>query len=388
MTATARDIANLSDAARREVLEGLSPAELSALEYEWSFWGRIDQLPPPGDWRVWAMISGRGAGKTRAAAEYIRNEVELGRHRLIGIIGPTADAIRRDMIEGSSGLLNIAPPWFRPEYEPSVRRVVWPNGAVAYLLSSEEPDRLRGLNIDLAWADELSSWSHLEETWNMLQLALRVPGPKGDAPRVVISTTPKPSQLLKSILIAPSTVVTRARTLDNAPNLDQSTLAFLTGKYGGTRLGRQELDAELLEDIEGALWTRDLIDTCRVKRGDAPGMQRIVVAVDPPGASGKASAECGLIIAGLGRDRHGYVIASLSGRYSPEQWARRAVEAYRGTGQIASLPSKTMVVRWWRAPFALLILMCRCGWWLRRVASNYALSRSVRLRTTQDPPCG
>jgi phage terminase large subunit-like protein len=164
----------------------------------------------------------------------------------------------------------------------------------------------------------------------MLQLGLRVPGPKGDAPRAVISTTPKPGPLLKAILAADSTVVTRARTVDNAANLDQSTLAYLKGKYGGTRLGRQELEGELLEEAEGALWTRDLIDQCRVNRGDAPPMLRIVVAVDPPGASSKTSAECGIIVGGIGKDRHGYILADLSGRYSPEQWARRAVDAYHG----------------------------------------------------------
>jgi phage terminase large subunit-like protein len=159
---------------------------------------------------------------------------------------------------------------------------------------------------------------------------LRISGPKGDAPRIVVSTTPKPGPLLKSILNSPTTVTTRARTADNVANLDKSTLAYLHDRYGNTRLGRQELDGELLEDAEGALWSRNLIDACRIRRGDAPDMQRIVVAIDPPGASGKGSAECGIVIGGIGRDRHGYIITDLSGRYTPEQWARRAVDAYRG----------------------------------------------------------
>jgi phage terminase large subunit-like protein len=212
MTATARDLAALPPDARRNVLTGLTAEELASLEHSWEFWARPDQLAPPGDWRTWLMLAARATGKTRASAEYIRNEVETGRHRLIAIVGPTADAIRRDMVEGSSGLLAIAPPWCKPEYEPSVRRVVWPNKAVAYLLSSEEPDRLRGLNVDLAWCDELSSWSNQQATWDTLQMALRIPGPKGDAPRVVISTTPKANQpLLKALIAADSTVVTRAR---------------------------------------------------------------------------------------------------------------------------------------------------------------------------------
>jgi phage terminase large subunit-like protein len=279
---------------------------------------------------VWLFLGGRGSGKTRASAEFIRAEVESGRHRSVAIVGPTASAIRRDMIEGNSGLLATAPPWCRPEYQPSSLRLVWPSGATAHLLSAEEPDRIRGLNADLAWADELSSWANQESTWDMLMLALRLPGPTSAAPRVVVSTTPKPSPLLKALIAAPTTVVTRARTEDNRANLDASTLAYLKDKYGDTRLGRQELDGELLEDSEGALWSRSLIDACRIRRGDQPDMLRIVIAVDPQGGSSKANAEAGIVVAGLGRDRHGYVLADLSGRYSPEQWARRAVDAFRG----------------------------------------------------------
>ena len=171
--------------------------------------------------------------------------------------------------------------------------------------------------------------SNAEECWDMAQMALRIPGPKGDAPACVISTTPKPVPILKQIIAADSTVVTRARTSDNAANLDVSTLAYLREKYGGTRLGRQELDAELIDDLDGALWSRKLLDECRIKRGAEPEhMQRIVVAIDPPGGAGRGNAECGIVICGIGRDRHVYVLADLSGRLSPEQWARRAVQAY------------------------------------------------------------
>jgi predicted phage terminase large subunit-like protein len=328
---TAHALSRLPTDARRGVLDGLTEQELSALEYEWPFWARPDQLPPPGDWRTWLLLAGRGAGKTRAAAEFIREAVESGRHANIGVVGPTADAIRRDMVEGPSGLLAIAPPWHRPEYEPSVRRIKWPGGQIAYLLSAEEPDRMRGSNLDLAWADELGSWQNQQQAWDTLMMALRIPGPGGDAPRVVISTTPKPSALLKAIMLSPTTVVTRARTADNAANLDASTIAYLHDKYGGTRLGRQELDGELLEDAEGALWSRKLIEECRIRRSEAPdNLQRIVIAVDPPGGSSRSNAECGIIVAGLGRDRHGYVLADISGHYSPEEWASRAVSAYIG----------------------------------------------------------
>ena len=330
MTATARALAELPEADRRAVLGDLTAAELATLEFEWKFWARNDQLPPRGDWRTWLLLGGRGSGKTRSAAEWVRAEIEAGRRRQIGIIAPTADTLRRICVEGVSGLLMTSPPWNRPSFEPSTRRVVYPGGGVVHLFSAEEPDRLRGPNLDGLWIDELTSMANASECWDMAQMALRISGPKGDPPRVVITTTPKPSPLLKAIITSPTTAVTRAKTIDNAANLDASTLAYLHDKYGGTRLGRQEMDAELLEDAEGALWSRNLIDQCRIKRGDAPDMQRIVVAVDPPGASGKGSAECGIVVAGLGRDRYGYVLADLSGRYSPEQWARRVVEAYKG----------------------------------------------------------
>jgi phage terminase large subunit-like protein len=331
MTATAHRLAELPEAERREVLAGLPADALAQLEFHWEFWARRDQLPPDGDWRCWIMLSGRGAGKTRSAAEYIRSMVEAERYRSIAVVGPTAAAIRRDMVEGVSGLLNIAPPWCRPEYQPSSLRIVWPNGAVAHLLSAEEPDRIRGLNCDLAWADELASWANQQVSWDMLMLALRLSGPQGDAARIVVSTTPRPSPLLSALLAAPTTVITRARTADNRAHLDPHTLAYLHERYGGTRLGRQELDGELIGDIEGALWTRQLLEECRVKRGSEPErMQRIVVAIDPPGASGKSSAECGIVVAGIARDRQCYVLADLSCRATPEQWARRAVEAFGG----------------------------------------------------------
>lgn len=267
---------------------------------------------------------------TRSAAEWVRGQMENGCRRQLGIVGPTADAVRRIQVEGPSGILAISPAWNRPSYEPSTRRLIWPNGSVAYTFSSEEPDRLRGPNFDSYWADEITSWANPAETYDMLMMALRIPGPQGHAPCGVVSTTPKPQPLLKSIMGASTTVITRARTSDNAANLDSSTLEYLNEKYGGSRLGRQELDAELLEDLEGALWNRTLIDACRIRRADAPDMRRIIVAVDPPGASSKDSAECGLIVGGIGPDRHGYVLADMSGRFSPEQWARRAVEAYHG----------------------------------------------------------
>jgi phage terminase large subunit-like protein len=208
---------------------------------------------------------------------------------------------------------------------------VWPDGGVAHIFTAEEPNRLRGPNLDALWIDELASMSNAEEMWDVAQMALRIPGPLGDPPCVIVTTTPRAMPLLQAIIAADSTVVTRARTSDNAANLDASTLAYPRDKYGGTRLGRQELDAELIDDLDGALWSRRLLDECRVKRGDAPDrLQRIVVAIDPPGGAGRSNAECGIVVAGIGADRHGYLLADISGRYSPEQWARRAVDAFHG----------------------------------------------------------
>jgi phage terminase large subunit-like protein len=247
----------------------------------------------------------------------------------MGIIAPTADSLRGICVEGPSGLLSVGPPEERPLYEPSTRRVVYPNGGIVRLFSAEEPDRLRGPNLDGYWLDELTAMDNAGTVMDMLQMALRIPGPQGHPPCGVISTTPKMGAVLRQIIAAPTTVLTRAKTSDNASNLDASTLEYYQKKYGGTRLGRQELDAELLEDLEGALWSRDLIDTCRIKRGDLPDrMVRVVVAIDPPGGSSKSNAECGMIVAGVGVDRHAYVLADLSGRMSPEQWARRAVGAF------------------------------------------------------------
>ncbi len=328
MNPLAAGLAAMPAEERRAALASLSVKDLAALEFAWPVWARPDQLPPEGLWRTWLLLGGRGSGKTRSAAEWIRCVVESGTFGQIGIIGPTSDTLRRDMVQGPSGLLAVSPDWFRPNYEPSSRRVTWPNGAVAHLFSSEEPDRIRGANLQAFWGDEFCAWADISACWDMLQMALRISGPKGDAPRGVLSTTPKPSPHLKALMADPTTVVTRSRTTDNASNLDASTLAFLHRRYGGTTQGRQELDAELLDDVDGALWTRAMLDACR--RSDAPAdMRRIVVAIDPAGGTGKGSTETGIVVAGVGRvDGHGYLLADLSGKWTPQQWAQRAVDAF------------------------------------------------------------
>jgi phage terminase large subunit-like protein len=328
MIETARQLATMPEADRLAVLGTFTAPELEALQYEWPLWARIDQLPPPGDWRTWLLLGGRGSGKTRSAAEWVRAEVESGRRGRLALIGPTAEAIRRDMVEGVSGILAVAPPWCRPNHEPSTRRLVWPNGAIAHLFSAEEPDRLRGPNLDGYWADELAAWQAPEGLWSNLQMALRLPGPRGDAPRGVVSTTPRPIPLLRSIMKAPSTALTRSRTKDNSANLDPATLEYLDARYGGTTLGRQELDAELLEDLEGALWTRGMIEASRVAK-EPDEFRRIVVAIDPAGGASKTNDETGIIAAGATSDRHVYILRDASGRFSPDGWARRAVDLFQ-----------------------------------------------------------
>lgn len=326
ISTVAARLAALPEDKRRAALAGLGEEELAALEYSWPFWARPEQLPPPRgvdgnpDWRTWLILTGRGWGKTRTSAESTRARVEDGRAMSIGLIGPTADTLRRDQVRA---IVDCSPPWCKPTHEASQRRLVWPNGAIAYCLSSEEPDRIRGLNLDLAWGDELTSWANADECWSNLQLALRVPGPKGDTPHAVISTTPKRQRLLREIVSDAGTVVTRGSTFSNAANLDGETLRFLTQKYGGTTLGRQELEGDLLDDLDGALWHRAMLDESRVAA--APELKRIVVAIDPAGSSGANSDETGIIAVGLGRDDHGYVLADASGRHTPEKWARQAV---------------------------------------------------------------
>ena len=335
MTALSDRLLALSPDERAAALAALSGPELEALHYCWPVWARADQLPPPSirdeltastPWRNWLLLAGRGAGKTRSASEWVRGQIESGRRRSIGIVGPTSDTLRRDIVEGPSGLLRIAPPWFQPAHEPSQRRIVYPNGAVCYLLSSEEPDRPRGMNLDGYYWDELTSCANPQSIWDNVNFGLRITGPKGDAPAGVISTTPKRHALLKAIMADPATVVTRASTFDNAANLDPGTLEYLKRKYGGTTLGRQELLAELLDDAEGALWNREQLDECRVHV--LPEMKRIVIGVDPAGSSNRGSDETGIVACGLGVDGRGYVLADASGRYSPDGWARAAVSLY------------------------------------------------------------
>ena len=298
---------------------------------------RASQKPPPGDWRVWLLLAGRGFGKTRTGAEFVRAWVEAGLARHVALVGPTALDARSVMVEGESGLLSIGPAGERPDYEPSLHRLTWSNGAIATTYSADEPNRLRGPQHDLAWCDELAAWRY-PAAWDMLMFGLRL----GDDPRAVVTTTPRPIKLVRDLIADPKVVLTRGRTVENERNLAPAFLDQIVRRYQGTRLGRQELDGEILDDMLGALWTHGIIEAKRLTalpelarpelaRPELarPELARIVVAIDPAVSSHEDSDETGIIVAGRDANGHGYVLADASGRYAPAEWARVAITAYR-----------------------------------------------------------
>ena len=309
-------------------LAGLSRTELTALHYDFEVWARDDQLPPSrtlerGDWTTWLMLGGRGAGKTRAGAEWVRAIAGASPEARIALVGETLTDARTVMVEGVSGLLAVHPPGARPLYEPSKRQIVWPHGAVAQLFSAEDPESLRGPQFTAAWCDELAKWRRPRDTWDMLQFGLRL----GKWPQQVVTTTPRPIPLVRALIADARTAVTRVATSANAANLAPSFLETVVGRYRGTRLGRQELEAELLEERPDALWPRDLIERLRVVA--TPALQRVVVAVDPPATSGAQADACGIVVVGLGDDGRAYVLADRTREgVKPLEWARAAVAAF------------------------------------------------------------
>lgn len=271
------------------------------------------------------VLAGRGFGKTRIGAETILDWARTGKAKRIALISATARDYRQVMVEGESGILNCALDSERPTYEPSKCQLTWPNGCIATCYASEEPERLRGPQHDAAWCDELAAWRYDESTWAMLQFGMRL----GRRPRAVITTTPRPSKLIRRLVAEPSTHVTRGSTFENKANLAAPFIEEIVRLYEGTRLGRQELYAEILDDSPGALWKREWIDAKRVVPERVPDFRRCVVAIDPAVTSNADSDETGIIVAGLGADGRGYIVADYSGIYSPEQWGRRAVKAFR-----------------------------------------------------------
>ncbi|MDA8256540.1 MAG: terminase family protein [Betaproteobacteria bacterium] len=311
---------------RAAILAGITDAEMDDLAYDWAFWGRPEQqLPTADDWDKWLILAGRGWGKTRTGAETVRAWVRAG-YRRIALVAATAADARDVLVEGESGILRVHPDAERPLYEPSKRRLTWPNGAIATTYSADEPDRLRGPQHDAALCDELASWSY-PEAWDMLMMGLRL----GDRPLVAITTTPRPIKIIRDLMADPRCRVTRGATHDNAINLAPQFLSQIVARYEGTRLGRQELYAEVLTDNPGALWHRDsMIEPYRVS--DLPYVRRIVVAIDPAVTSNEASDETGIIVAALGEDGRGYILEDQTCKESPAGWAARAIEAYHRWG--------------------------------------------------------
>ncbi len=297
----------------------LSPEQLNALRYEWQAWARPEQLAPIGAWLVWLLMAGRGFGKSRTGAEWVRSKAESmpGTHG--ALVAPTAADARDVMVKA---LLGCSMPG-EVEYEPSKRSLTWANGTTATLYTAEEPDRLRGPQHAWAWCDELAAWAYPEDTWDMLQMTMRL----GDTPQVCVSTTPRPIPIVRRLMADGGTVITRGSTYDNAANLSPAFLAAVKERYEGTRLGRQELYAEILDDVPGALWTRGMLESARVKTHPV-GLRRIVVAVDPSGGHDAENDEQGIIVAGLGQDGLAYVLEDATCKLSPEGWGRRVVDAY------------------------------------------------------------
>jgi len=315
----AESLASLSESERAAVLADLTDDEAAALEYDWRFWGRPAQIAPDGEWSTWLALAGRGFGKTEAGAQWVRERVQSGA-RSIALVAETQKDLEDVLIPR---ILKVHPAGERPTVRYKPVRAVWPNGAVALGYNGTEPDQLRGPEFDTAWCDELAKYRYAQELWDMLQFTMRL----GD-PRVFVSTTPRPIPIVRMLAADPTSVVTRGSTFDNATNLAPKFLATLQRKYSGTRLGRQELNAEILDDVPGALWTRAMFDDHR--RSVVPEMRRIVVAVDPSGSAGEDSGanSIGIVVAGLGVDGRGYVLADRSCDLSPAGWGRRAVHAY------------------------------------------------------------
>lgn len=333
LTSGASWLASGPVAVQEDFLAQLSGSELQALPYLFDFWAGEHQLPPPGDWRTWVILGGRGAGKTRAGSEWVRAMAEgrspraPGRARRIGIVGETFDQAREVMIFGESGILACSPPDRRPEWVAGRKQLVWPNGAVAQVMSAHDPEGLRGFQFDALWADELAKWKSAQESWDMLQFALRL----GDDPRACVTTTPRNVAILRDLLERNSTVQTHAPTEANRAWLADGFLEEVQARYAGTRLGRQELEGVMLGDAEGALWQSALL--AGAEQPYAPELDRIVVAVDPPVSGHKASDECGIVVVGAvmqgpPQDWRAYVLedASVQG-VSPLEWAKAAVAA-------------------------------------------------------------
>ena len=305
----------------KTALAEMSPTEAALLRYRWKFWARPSQQTPPGDWGVWLLMTGRGFGKTRAGAQWVIEQAKIPGTR-IAMVGRIPSDARDVMISGESGVLTCSPPDFRPRYVGSARTLKWPNGSEALIYSSESPDDLRGPNFNCAWVDELAKYSKAQELWDTLVMGVRLP----PNPRIVVTTTPRPIPIIRTLVDDPSTHVTTGSSYDNRSNLSAKFFDRLIRRYEGTYLGQQELQGLLIADRPGALWSRENIERHRV--AEAPDLVRVVVAIDPPGSASEESAEAGIVVVGRSRDGVGYVLRDASQHATPDEWGSIAVRLY------------------------------------------------------------
>ncbi len=328
-------IGALDPGQRRQLFEVLDPIAQAQLTHHWRFWARPNQRLPEGNWVYWLLLAGRGFGKTRVGSETVREWVKT--NDMVNLIGPTADDARDIMIKGESGILAICPDDERPVYKPSERRLEWPNGAVSLIFTADEPDRLRGKQHKKLWADELAAWRYAD-AWDQAMFGLRL----GEKPQAVITTTPKPKALITNLVKDPKTVVTRGSSFENRENLAANFFEEIVSKYEGTRLGRQELYAEILGDTPGALWTRETIQ--HLPLSAAPQMRRVVVGLDPPASSQERSNEAGIVAVGLGTDDRIYVLEDGSGIMTPQEWAAKSVSLLKRYGGHQARPGNGQMI--------------------------------------------
>jgi phage terminase large subunit-like protein len=308
---------NSSESEEARWAKQLSLRQCASVYFDWRRWARDAQMPPDGDWVTWLLMGGRGAGKTRAGAEWVRALAADGLGP-IALVGESITEAIAVMVDGVSGLMAVSPPWERPKLSGATLQ--WPNGVTGTILGANDPERFRGPQFAAAWCDEVGKWPNAEAAWDMLQFGLRL----GDRPRQLVTTTPRPTRLIKRLLADPSTVVTRMTTAENKRHLAGSFLSAVVARYRGTVLGRQELEGELIEDLPGALWTRGMF-----RRDDGATRRRVVVAVDPPATSGAGADGCGIIVAAR-TDAGVVVLEDLTLKpAAPVAWATRAVRAFR-----------------------------------------------------------
>ena len=321
-----------------EILNELNEDQLTELLWDWKFWARENQLPPPGNWATWLLLCGRGFGKTRTGVEWVHSRAMAWPGRWIALVAKTPADARDYMIDGPGGFMRNIAPWHRPVFKASMRRIQWPNGSYATIYSDELPDQLRGFSGDTAWLDEFAKFKHPDDCWDNLQFGMRETS--NDRPRRCITTTPRPIKILKRLISLEGTIKVVGTSHENRANLDPAWFAETILDYENTRLGRQEIFADILEDFPGALWTTALLEMHRIA-GRPPKMdllawrthwkekmKRIVIAIDPASKSTAEAAEHGIIVAGLGHNGHGYIFEDISARLTPEKACRRAILAY------------------------------------------------------------